>query len=98
MIDRNELRRLAQAYPNVPEHGESVAEFIRRRREAFLDFKDAANPTAVLELLDEIERLRAVFEAARAVLRYGGPERFGKAWHELDKAVKAALLADQGGE
>lgn len=52
----------------------------------------------VLELLDEIERLRAVFEAARAVLRYGGPERFGTAWRELDKAVQAVLVKHQGDE
>lgn len=61
-------------------------------------FIAAANPTAVLELLDEIERLRAVLDAARAMMKYGGPERFGKAWYALDAAVQAVLLKNQGGE
>ena len=58
MIDRNELRRLAQAIPDKKEPGESSTSFIRRRSTATLEFRDAANPITVLELLDEIERLR----------------------------------------
>lgn len=55
----------------------------------------AANPGVVLELLDEIERLRAVFEAARRVLKNPGCYQ---PMTMLHKAVQAALLADQGGE
>lgn len=114
MIDRNELRRLAQAatpgpWKVVKDHelpgvhggdvilGGSFYDYSvpDDEDEAFIA---AANPATVIELLDEIERLRAVFEAARAVLRYGGPERFGTAWCELDKAVQAVLVKYQGDE
>lgn len=53
-----------------------------------------------LKLIEEIERLRAVFEAARAVLRYDGADvkRAGEAMRALDAAVQAVLVKDQGGE
>ena len=51
-----------------------------------------------LALLAEIERLRAVFDAASAVLRYDGADvaKCAVAMLAMDKAVQ--VVKDQGGE
>lgn len=71
---------------------------------ALAEFYAAANPTVVLELLDEIERLRVVFEAAKRVLHtdklpfYEDCAEFDGAMTLLERAVEDATKAEQGGE
>ena len=114
MIDKEDLRRLAQAaspgpWRVVKDHefpgvhggdvilGGSFCDYSVPTREDE-EFIAAANPVTVIELLDEIEWLRAVFEAAREVLQYGGPYKRVRDWIALEKAVQSALSTDRGGE
>ena len=110
MTDKEELRRLAQAvtpgpwraqHPFDGERGWEVAERtgleqicagLTPTRAAFIA---AANPPTVIELLDEIERLRNVFEAARRVLKHKGSYQPMTVLH---KAVQAVMFAEQGDE
>ena len=57
-------------------------------------FLIAANPTTVLELCDEVERLREALKAAQIALR-GGTHLAGVFWREnADDEIEAALKGD----
>ena len=66
MTDHTQLRKLAEASLVKGEElaAMSVAEF-SQNAELRLSFPSAANPKAVIELLDEIERLRKDAERYR---------------------------------
>ncbi|WP_371355552.1 hypothetical protein ACA087_00545 [Pseudomonas chlororaphis] len=99
MIDRSELKRLAEAAENTfaqlcESGGDELAEAWHK---AETEFADAAKPAAVLELIAEIDRLEseAAYSAAALQAAKGLTDQTITAYHDLDRqhsAIRESLI------
>ena len=67
-------------------HGSIVDTAYSRRND--IDYIAAANPAAVLQLLDEIDRLRTIEAAARNLVKVKGRHHSEMAMNQLLEALK----------